>query len=129
MSLRSLFRRLRTRFHASAKEKALGCSEGHRNNEKLWAVKGCAAKRRQCPRHITSATRFECDFWHWLCGREFKETPSDAQLHYAAFYGKLPLLRRVLDSGKVHVDCSDKMHGRGSNRMNTGLLHSADMKP
>ncbi|KAK6638095.1 hypothetical protein RUM44_008520 [Polyplax serrata] len=122
MSLRSLFRRLRTRFHASAKEKALGCSEGHRNNEKLWAVKGCAAKRRQCPRHITSATRFECDFWHWLCGREFvcgfcslgwlncneKETPSDAQLHYAAFYGKLPLLRRVLDSGKVHVDCSDK---------------------
>ena len=38
-----------------------------------------------------------------------KETPSDAQLHYAAFNGKISLLRKVLDSGKVHVDCKDKV--------------------
>lgn len=38
-----------------------------------------------------------------------KETPSDVQLHAAAFHGDLTLLQKVLDSGKVHVDCRDKV--------------------
>ncbi|XP_021339333.1 ankyrin repeat domain-containing protein 29-like [Mizuhopecten yessoensis] len=37
-----------------------------------------------------------------------KETPSDQQLHLAALQGNFDLLKRVLDSGKVHVDCKDK---------------------
>jgi ankyrin repeat protein len=37
-----------------------------------------------------------------------KESLSDVQLHLAALNGDSPLLRRVLDSGKVHVDSRDK---------------------
>lgn len=37
-----------------------------------------------------------------------KESLSDVQLHVAAREGDLQLLRRILDSGKVHVDCKDK---------------------
>jgi hypothetical protein len=38
-----------------------------------------------------------------------KESPSDVQLHLAALQGDVDLLRRVLDSGKVHVDSRDKV--------------------
>lgn len=38
-----------------------------------------------------------------------KESPSDVQLHLAAMQGDVHLLRRVLDSGKVHVDSRDKV--------------------
>jgi hypothetical protein len=38
-----------------------------------------------------------------------KESLSDVQLHLAALNGDSPLLRRVLDSGKVHVDSRDKV--------------------
>jgi hypothetical protein len=38
-----------------------------------------------------------------------KETPSDQQLHLAALQGNVEQLRRVLDSGRVHVDCKDKV--------------------
>ncbi|KAF6206052.1 hypothetical protein GE061_017277 [Apolygus lucorum] len=37
-----------------------------------------------------------------------KETPSDVKLHLAAVNGDLRCIRRLLDSGKVHVDCSDR---------------------
>lgn len=37
-----------------------------------------------------------------------KETLSDVQLHLAALRGDEMLLKRVLDSGKVHVDCRDE---------------------
>ncbi|XP_039292587.1 ankyrin repeat domain-containing protein 29 [Nilaparvata lugens] len=37
-----------------------------------------------------------------------KETPSDVRLHWAAVNGDVALIRRLLDSGKVHVDCRDK---------------------
>jgi hypothetical protein len=36
-----------------------------------------------------------------------KESPSDVQLHLAAIQGDVQLLRRILDSGKVHVDSKD----------------------
>lgn len=38
-----------------------------------------------------------------------KETPSDVQLHLAALRGDEIVLKRVLDSGKVHVDCKDEV--------------------
>ena len=38
-----------------------------------------------------------------------KESKSDQQLHLAALQGNLSTLQRVLDSGKVHVDCKDKV--------------------
>lgn len=38
-----------------------------------------------------------------------KETPSDVRLHLAAVNGDLKVIRRLLDSGKVHVDCRDKV--------------------
>ena len=38
-----------------------------------------------------------------------KETPSDQQLHLAALQGNLEQLCKVLDSGRVHVDCKDKV--------------------
>lgn len=38
-----------------------------------------------------------------------KETPSDIQLHLAAIRGDEILLRKLLDSGKVHVDCKDEV--------------------
>lgn len=38
-----------------------------------------------------------------------KETLSDIQLHLAAMRGDEMLLRKVLDSGKVHVDCKDEV--------------------
>jgi hypothetical protein len=38
-----------------------------------------------------------------------KETLSDIQLHLAALRGDEMLLRKVLDSGKVHVDCKDEV--------------------
>lgn len=38
-----------------------------------------------------------------------KETPSDVQLHMAAMRGDEVALLRVLDSGKVHVDCKDEV--------------------
>ncbi len=34
---------------------------------------------------------------------------SDQQVHLAALQGNVDLLRKVLDSGKVHVDCKDKV--------------------
>ncbi|XP_013403315.1 ankyrin repeat domain-containing protein 29-like [Lingula anatina] len=37
-----------------------------------------------------------------------KETPSDQLLHLASLQGNLEQLRKVLDSGRVHVDCKDK---------------------
>lgn len=38
-----------------------------------------------------------------------KETPSDQQLHLAALQGNVDQIQRVLNSGKVHVDCKDKV--------------------
>lgn len=38
-----------------------------------------------------------------------KETLSDIQLHLAALRGDEMLLKKVLDSGKVHVDCRDEV--------------------
>lgn len=38
-----------------------------------------------------------------------KETPSDIQLHLAAIRGDEVLLRKLLDSGRVHVDCKDEV--------------------
>ncbi|CAH2012362.1 unnamed protein product [Acanthoscelides obtectus] len=38
-----------------------------------------------------------------------KESLSDVQLHFAALNGNLGVLRRILDSGKVHIDCKDKV--------------------
>jgi hypothetical protein len=38
-----------------------------------------------------------------------KESLSDVQLHLAALQGDVALLRRVLDSGKDHVDSKDKV--------------------
>ena len=38
-----------------------------------------------------------------------KETPSDQQLHLAALQGNVEQLKRVLETGKVHVDCKDKV--------------------
>lgn len=37
-----------------------------------------------------------------------KESPSDVQLHLAALRGNEVQLKRILDSGKVHVDCQDE---------------------
>ncbi|XP_031624593.1 ankyrin repeat domain-containing protein 29 [Contarinia nasturtii] len=37
-----------------------------------------------------------------------KETPSDIQLHLAAIRGDDVTLRKLLDSGRVHVDCIDE---------------------
>ena len=48
-----------------------------------------------------------------------KETPSDQQLHLAALQGNLEQLKKVIDSGKVHVDCKDKV-----NRDLSHLTHS-----
>lgn len=39
-----------------------------------------------------------------------KETPSDVRLHLAAVNGDLKVIRKLLDSGKVHVDCRDKVN-------------------
>lgn len=41
--------------------------------------------------------------------RSQKETLSDIQLHLTALRGDEMLLRKVLDSGKVHVDCKDEV--------------------
>lgn len=38
-----------------------------------------------------------------------KETPSDIQLHLAAIHGDVILLAKLLDSGRVHVDCKDEV--------------------
>lgn len=38
-----------------------------------------------------------------------KETPSDIQLHLAAINGDVALLTKLLDSGRVHVDCKDEV--------------------
>lgn len=38
-----------------------------------------------------------------------KESLSDVQLHLAAMNGDLTTLKKILDSGKVHVDCKDKV--------------------
>ena len=38
-----------------------------------------------------------------------KESPLDAHLHGAALQGDADTLRRVLDTGRVHVDCKDKV--------------------
>lgn len=35
--------------------------------------------------------------------------PSDQQLHLAALQGNLEHLKTVLETGKVHVDCRDKV--------------------
>jgi len=39
-----------------------------------------------------------------------KETPSDQQLHLAALQGNVEQIRKVLEGGKVHVDCKDKVN-------------------
>lgn len=39
-----------------------------------------------------------------------KETPSDVQLHAAALRGDLIALKRLLGSGRTHVDCRDEDH-------------------
>lgn len=44
-----------------------------------------------------------------ICVDAQKETPSDIQLHLAAIRGDEILLRKLLDSGKVHVDCKDEV--------------------
>ena len=44
-----------------------------------------------------------------LFSRLQKETLSDIKLHLAALRGDEMLLRKVLDSGKVHVDCKDEV--------------------
>ena len=43
-----------------------------------------------------------------------KETPSDQQLHLAALQGNVEQLRKVLETGKVHVDCKDKVSEHGA---------------
>lgn len=45
-----------------------------------------------------------------------KETPSDIQLHLAAIRGDDVLLRKLLDSGRVHVDCKDEVSAINNNR-------------
>lgn len=60
-----------------------------------------------------------------------KETPSDVMLHLAALRGDVVELRRVLDTGKVHVDCKDevsmiymyKVGGGGRRRLSDCLLN------
>uniref|UniRef100_A0A8D8S235 Ankyrin repeat domain-containing protein 29 n=1 Tax=Cacopsylla melanoneura TaxID=428564 RepID=A0A8D8S235_9HEMI len=37
-----------------------------------------------------------------------KETPADVRFHLAAINGKLDTIVKLLDSGRVHVDCQDK---------------------
>ena len=45
-----------------------------------------------------------------ICIIDFqKDIPSDQQLHLAALQGNLEDLRNVLETGKVHVDCKDKV--------------------
>lgn len=48
-------------------------------------------------------------FIHSLSFSTQKETLSDIKLHLAALRGDEMLLRKVLDSGKVHVDCKDEV--------------------
>lgn len=38
-----------------------------------------------------------------------KDAPSDQQLHLAALQGNVEQIRKVFESGKVHVDCKDKV--------------------
>lgn len=38
-----------------------------------------------------------------------KETPHDIQLHLASIRGDVTTLRKLLDSGRVHVDCKDEV--------------------
>lgn len=38
-----------------------------------------------------------------------KESLSDVQLHLASMRGDVGVLKKILDSGKVHVDCKDKV--------------------
>lgn len=45
-----------------------------------------------------------------------KESPLDAHLHIAALQGDVDTLRRVLDSGRVHVDCKDRVMVREDGR-------------
>ena len=47
-----------------------------------------------------------------------KESMTDQQLHLAALQGDLNKLRLILDSGKVHVDCKDKVRSRGEPLIN-----------
>lgn len=47
---------------------------------------------------------FEC-FFH----SKQKETPSDLRLHSAARVGDTDLIRKLLDSGRVHPDSQDKV--------------------
>ncbi|KAG8229925.1 hypothetical protein J437_LFUL009660, partial [Ladona fulva] len=37
-----------------------------------------------------------------------KESKSDVMLHLASLRGDLHMLQKLLNSGKVHVDCKDK---------------------
>lgn len=37
------------------------------------------------------------------------ESPADVQLHLAALRGNAVQVKRVLDSGRVHVDCQDEV--------------------
>lgn len=39
-----------------------------------------------------------------------KESLSDVQMHCAAMQGDVDILRKILDSGKVHVDSRDKVN-------------------
>ena len=38
-----------------------------------------------------------------------KESPTDQQLHLSALQGNVDQLKKVLESGKVHVDSKDKV--------------------
>lgn len=46
-----------------------------------------------------------------------KETLSDIQLHLAALRGDIALLKKVLESGKVHVDSRDEVIIRVNNTL------------
>lgn len=56
------------------------------------------------PRTMTHARADEKRIFHFQ-----KETPSDIQLHLAAIHGDALLLAKLLDSGRVHVDCKDEV--------------------
>ena len=71
------------------------------------------------PAHLTTLTRIPpharaqmTQYFCFVCSQ--KETQSDHQLHLAALQGNVQQLITVLDSGKVHVDCKDKVRHQGA---------------
>ena len=57
-------------------------------------------------------------YFCFVCSQ--KETQSDHQLHLAALQGNVEQLTKVLETGKVHVDCKDKVCHKGA-RDRTGM--------